>query len=257
MKKILSGFIAAIVVTGSVFAADANVRAGITENAGKIMDEVETQSQFGDEDYSVTVSLIVEKPDEATQQMKYKMFQRSSQDQFSMIQLFPEADKGTGYLQDGDNLWIYDPIGRKFSHSSLKEQLGDSDTSTGDLNNNDSWRDDYQITGFENGKLGKYSVYIVTLEAITTAPEYAKKIEYVRTDYPVTLKVEDYSANGRLLRTQLLPKYTKVNGYFIPTQIIQRDEVNKGEQTQILISEVSFTNIPDKVFTKAYLENIN
>ncbi|OJF76433.1 MAG: hypothetical protein BKP49_06965 [Treponema sp. CETP13] len=257
MKKILSSFIVAVVLGSSFFAMDANVIDGVDEKAGKIMDQVEIQSQFGDEDYSATVSLIIEKPDEATQQMKYKLFQRSSQDQFSMIQLFPEADKGTGYLQDGDNLWVYDPIGRKFSHSSLKEQLGDSDTSTGDLNNNDTWRDDFQITGFEKGMLGKYSVYIITLEAITTEPEYAKQVEYVRTDYPVTLKVEDYSANGRLMRTQLLPKYTKVNGYYIPTQIIQRDEVNKGEQTQILISEVSFTNIPDKVFTKAYLENIN
>lgn len=174
-----------------------------------------------------------------------------------MIQLQPEADKGAGFLQEGDNFWYYDPIGRKFSHTSLKENIGNSDTKASDLNKTNTWRNHYKITTFDEGKVGSYAVYIITLQATTNEPSYAKTVFYIRQDLPLILKQEDYSANNRLMRTMLVPKYTKANNQFVATQIILRDEVNKGEQTQQIISEISFAPIPDKVFTKAYLEQIN
>ncbi|HUH44959.1 MAG TPA: outer membrane lipoprotein-sorting protein, partial [Treponemataceae bacterium] len=71
------------------------------------------------------------------------------------------------------------------------------------------------------------------------------------------LKEENYSANDRLMRTILYPKYTRVLDRYLPIQIIMRDEVNKGEQTQQILSEISTSAIPNKVFTKAYLEGLN
>ena len=75
------------------------------------------------------------------------------------------------------------------------------------------------------------------------------------------MKQEDYSGSDRLMRTTLVPKWSKVEvrgkvGY-VATQLIVRDELNKGEQTQQVISDLTFDTLPDKIFTKAYLEGLN
>ena len=59
------------------------------------------------------------------------------------------------------------------------------------------------------------------------------------------------------MSTSLFPKYTKVPSGYVPTQIITRDELNVGENTQMIISDLSFDSLPDRIFTKAYLEGLN
>ena len=56
------------------------------------------------------------------------------------------------------------------------------------------------------------------------------------------------------MRTMLLPKYAKVPTGYVPTQIIVRDELNPGENTTQIISDLTFDALPDRIFTKAYLE---
>jgi len=209
-------------------------------------------------DYSATISLVIEKPGKPKENLQYKILERTEKKLMTIVQLFPDADKGTGYLRDGDNIWAYDPISRKFTHTSIKEALGDSDVKIDDVNRSDDhWRENYKVTEFSEGTLGKYEINIITLEATTNAPSYAKTKFYIRKDIPLILKQEDFSGSGRLMRTILIPKYTKVPAGYVSTQALIRDELNKGEQTQQVISDLSFAPIPDKVFTKAYLEQLN
>ena len=223
----------------------------------KALDAVYEEYNFGDADYSCTVTLIVEKPSEPKSQMQFKLFERPSKKQFSMIQILPEADKGNGYLREDDNLWYYDAVGRKFQHTSIKENIGDSDTKVSDLESEYDWRDDYQVLSSKIGKLGSYDCIIVEVKGISGNATYAKEILYIRKDIPILLKEEDYSSSDRLMRTILMPKYTKVQGKYVATQVIVRDELNPGEQTQQIVSDISLNTLPDKIFTKAYLESIN
>ncbi len=234
-----------------------SLTAQTTPDPYEILDALEKAYDYSGQDYSATVTLIVEKPNSPAEQMQFKLFQRDAQKQFTIIQLLPEADKGSGYLRDGDNMWLYDPIGRKFSHQSLKENIGDSDAKTTDIAKEYSYRDDYDATSIESGKVGSYEVWIITLKAKTERPAYAKDVYYVRKDVSVLLKQENYNPNDKLMRTVLMPKYAKMGNKLVPTQTIIRDELNKGEQTQQIVSEISTSPIPDKVFTKAYLEGLN
>lgn len=253
MKKLIS-ILAAFVLSVALFA---QVSTSESDKAFGILEAMENQMAYKG-DYSATVSLIVEKPGKAKENMQFKMFERIGKDIFTMVQLFPEADKGNGYLRDGDNIWAYDPIGRKFSHSSLKEALGDSDLKIDDMSNEEArWRKNYKVTDFKEEMLGKYEVYVISLEAITNKPSYEKSTYYVRKDIPLMLKCTDFSASGRLMRTILVPKYTKTDKGYVGYHTIMRDELNPGEQTQQIISELSFDPLPDRIFTKAYLEGLN
>ena len=228
-----------------------------SEKAFKVMEAAYDMLAYKG-DYSATVTLVIDKPNKPQENIQFKIFERINKDQMTMVQLFPEADKGTGYLRDGDNFWTYDPISRKFTHSSLKDELGDSDVKVDDVTNDkNKWRTNFEVTEFREDKLGKYDVYVVSVHAITSAPSYENSTYYVRKDVNVLLKEEDFSGTNRLMRTILMPKYTKVPQGYVATQTIVRDELNKGEQTQQIVSELTFDALPDKIFTKAYLEGLN
>ena len=204
------------------------------------------------------MSLVIDKPGKPRENLQYKVFQRTDDNLMTLVQLFPEADKGVGYLRDNENIWSYDPISRKFSHTSIKEALGDSDVKLDDVDQaKTKWRENYEVTAYEEGTLGKFAVDIITLTAKTTDPAYAKSKYYIRKDIPLLLKEEDFSGSDRLMRTILLPKYAKVPAGYVATQAIMRDELNKGEQTQQVISDLTFDKLPDRIFTKAYLEGLN
>lgn len=254
MKRIVTSFLVALLCISSLVA---QISADKKEFAYSYLEQ-------GDEiladngDYSATMTLIVEQPDKPKETLQYKVFLKTKEEKMSMVQLFPEADKGVGYLKDGDNMWLYDPIGRKFSHTSIKEALGDSDVKLDDITKSeDRWRTNYDVINLEEGKLGKYPVYIITLQAITTDPSYSYVKIFMRKDIPLVLKQEDYSGSKRLMRTILVPKYGKVPSGYVAVQTILRDELNPGEQTQQLLSDITYDPLPAKIFTKAYLEGLN
>ena len=254
MKKIILTFLLCAAVFASVFA---QVSEDVADKAFKIMENTEDILAYHG-DYSATMSLVIDKPGKPRENLQYKVFQRTDDNLMTLVQLFPEADKGVGYLRDNENIWSYDPISRKFSHTSIKEALGDSDVKLDDVDQaKTKWRENYEVTAYEEGTLGKFAVDIITLTAKTTDPAYAKSKYYIRKDIPLLLKEEDFSGSDRLMRTILLPKYAKVPAGYVATQAIMRDELNKGEQTQQVISDLTFDKLPDRIFTKAYLEGLN
>ncbi|MCR5437425.1 MAG: outer membrane lipoprotein-sorting protein [Treponema sp.] len=254
MKKTIFFAVILVFINSIIFAQASEADA---DKAFKIMESTDEVLAYKG-DYSATISLVIEKPGKQKENVQYKIFERTTKDLMTIVQLFPEADKGTGFLRDGDNIWAYDPIGRKFTHTSIKDALADSDVKIDDVNQSSArWRENYNVEEFKSGTLGKYEVYIISLKAKTNVPSYEKTIFYVRKDLSLVLKEEDFSANGRLMRTILYPKYSKVKPGYVPTQVIVRDELNKGEQTQEVISDLTFDKLPDNIFTKGYLENLN
>lgn len=254
MKKTVFLILLSFIFTTISFA---QVSSDVADKAYKILESTEDILAYHG-DYSATMSLVIDKPGKPRENLQYKIFQRTDDKLMTLVQLFPEADKGVGYLRDGENIWSYDPISRKFSHTSIKEALGDSDVKLDDVDQaKTKWRDNYEIEAYEEGSLGKFQVDIITVKAKTTEPSYAKSKYYIRKDIPLLLKEEDFSGSDRLMRTILLPKYTKVPAGYVATQAILRDELNKGEQTQQVISDLTFDKLPDRIFTKAYLEGLN
>ena len=187
MKKTIAFILGAALFAGALFA---QVSADVADKAYKIMESTEDVLAYHG-DYSATVSLVVEKPGKPKENLQYKIFERTDSKLMTIVQLFPEADKGVGYLRDDDNVWSYDPISRKFSHSSIKEALGDSDIKLDDVEQaKTKWRNNYEVEAYEEGTLGKYPVDIITLKAKTTEPSYAKTKFYIRKDIALVLKQE-------------------------------------------------------------------
>jgi hypothetical protein len=252
MRKTLS----TLAALGCLLAA-ALPAAAETPDFEAMIREIDEISTFKNQDFSAVFTIVTDKPEKKQKVSQIRMFRRDSKDQSLILIQLPEADKGQGYLMEGDNLQFYDPTSRKFNHTSMKEALADSEAQNDDFKKDDTL-EDYTISGTAAGTLGKFPVWIIDLKAKTNDVSYDQIRLSVRQDKPLVLKQEYLSVSGRLMRTILYPKYADVGkGKFFPSQMLVIDEINKGEKSQITMSEISVEPLPDKVFTKAFLEQTN
>lgn len=219
----------------------------------KLLAAVDANGDFGKQDYSAIFTIVTQKPQEKDSVMQIKLFRRDERDQVVWIMLKPDAQKGQGFLKVEDNIWMYDPESGKFSHSTMKEQIQSSKAKSSDLKRA-SYAEDYDVAGWEEGTLGKYPVYVLSLKAKNNEVSYPTLKLSVRKDKPLVLKEEDYSLSNRLMRTVLYPpKYIEVAGRTVYSQILIQDELNKGEKSALSISDVSVAKLPDATFSKAFL----
>lgn len=240
----------------AIMPASAFAQALSIPEANKILAELDDLGNFPGKDYSALFTIVSEKPGEKQSVTQVRIFRRDAKKQFTILIMLPEVNKGQGYLREDDNVWFYDPTSRKFSHSSVKENLQNSEAKNSDFTAG-SMAEDYDVQKVTEGAVGKYPVWILDLKAKTNEVSYDRLLLYVRKDKTMTLKEEAYSVNGRLMRTTLFPKYITLEGKLLPSQILIVDEINKGEKSQITMAEQSVEKLPDKVFTKAFLEQVN
>ncbi|MCA9556911.1 MAG: outer membrane lipoprotein-sorting protein, partial [Myxococcales bacterium] len=75
------------------------------------------------------------------------------------------------------------------------------------------------------------------------------------------LKAQEYALSGRLMRTAYYPKWSKMFSsskgadIYFPKEIRIFDEVEKGNQTTIVIQDVDLSSLQANMFTKAWLES--
>jgi len=249
-------FIFGLMIAGCLFAAAFPITAETTDfNA--LIAKIDETTSFKGQDFSAVFTIVTDKPGKKQEVSQMRMFRRDAKDQSLILLQLPEANKGQGYLMDGDNLQFYDPVSRKFNHTSMKESLAGSEADNNDFKKNNTLAD-YNIVDTSEGTLGKFPVWIINLKAKTNDVSYDQLRLYVRKDLPLVLKQESLSINGRLMKTIFYPKYAEVkSGKYFPSQMLIVDEINKGEKSQINMSEISIDTLPDKVFTKAFLEQTN
>jgi outer membrane lipoprotein-sorting protein len=217
---------------------------------------IDDQRNFEDLDFSSVMTMIAEDPEKGVEKSVIQNFRRDSDDKFLLLFQEPVVQKGQGYLMIDDNLWFYDPESRKFSHTSVKDSFGGSDARNSDFGEA-TLAEDYKVISVEEGKLGKYEVYIYEMEASHSEVTYPTQKMWVTKNSLLVLKTEDYSATGRLMRTSLFPSYAKVGDKFLATKMIFTDELIEGKKTQITMTDLSTSPLPDSIFTKAYVERVN
>ena len=217
---------------------------------------IDQSRSFDTTDFSAVFTVVSEKPDEETSVFKAQMFRRDAQDKFVMVFLEPDVQRGQGYLQVDDNLWFYDPDSRKFSHSSVRESLQDSEARNSDLNQS-SLAEDYTVEAASAGRLGRYDVHVLELSARHNEVSFPHLKLWIRRDNDLVLKAQNFSLSGRLVRSDYFPKYVRVESRFLPLQMLFVDELKEGERTQVTMANTSLARVPDSVFTKSYLERVN
>ncbi len=227
-----------------------------TPDFDAMLAEIDQLGQFGDRDFSGVYTIVSQVPGQEDSVTQARLFRRDRTDEFVLIILQPQIQRGQGYLQSGDTVYFYDPESRRFERTTLRDSIQGTDAQNRDLVRG-NLSENYRVVSWEQGRLGNFDTYILDLEATGTGVDYDRIRLWVRTDRPIVLREENYSATGRLLRTLLFPRYAQVGGQAVPTQILIVDGINEGERTQITLRDPSVASIPDGVFTRDYLERVS
>jgi hypothetical protein len=189
-------------------------------------------------------------------------YYRRSQDQKFMI-LFtkPKSSAGQGYLRIDKNLWFYDPSVGKWERRTERERIGGTNSRRSDFDES-RLAEEYDPTDEGEEKLGAYTAQKLLLKGKSGLDLAFPKIRiWIDKDTKNVLKRQEYALSDRLLRTSYYPKWKKVYSQskkaevYYPEEIRFYDEVEKANQTLVLIRAVDLHALPANLFTKAWLES--
>jgi outer membrane lipoprotein-sorting protein len=189
--------------------------------------------------------------------MVVKSYSEGDKNSFSEY-LAPPRDAGTKMLKLEDKLWIYEPSSDRtiqLSGNMLRQSVMGSDLSYEDFMEETKLQDMYNATVTGEDTLSGKICWIVDLKAVNEDVAYSRRILWVDKESFLPMKEERYAKSGKLLKTAVINEVMKVEGRFYPKSMTFKDELKKGEGTELVIDEISFdAKIPEFYFTKGALK---
>ena len=205
-------------------------------------------------DITDTFNLIQKKPGEADRVLQIKVYRRDAANMFTLILQYPPSEKGKGYFRDGDNLYLYLPSTREFVYRNRKDDVGSTDVRT-DTFGRLQLEKQYVISYDGEAQVANWTCDVIGLKARKLDVSFPIQKWFVRRDDGMPVKVENYSASGTQLRTVYYIQFQAVApGKEIFTKLLSIDNLQPGQKTYITNEGVSTSQIPDYVFSKAFLE---
>lgn len=223
------------------------------------------EAQDMNADITAKTNITQQRVDQGIKIMESIYYRRDSDDAFLIVMTEPDSDKGDGYLRVGDNMWMYLRDTRTFQHMNRDEKIGGSNVSAGDMETrkySELYGPSHDTAGneiIEETTIGEAGIPVYRFEvtAIESDVKYPKQVIWVTKDDFLILKIESYSLSGTLMETSYYKNYTNIEGNFVPLWMMFIDQFEEGNKTLLELSGISLKEIPDTVFTKAYLENLS
>lgn len=213
----------------------------------------------GNVDQSFTILEIIKQKGKPDKIFQKKIFARYSEAMLTEVTIEPEDQKGKGSFYSGVNQWEYDPVTRTFIHIVLKPEETFFETPLPlDNKKRETWYEIYcNLISVTEESLGKLKVYKAEFDAKTSDIKAQKIIIYIDKKSRYIVKQEFYNKAGKHYRSDYYKDYIKgPNSSIICKNIIRVDHIKKVKLIHSLI-DVDFSPIPDRVFSKTYLEEIN
>lgn len=233
------------------------------QNYQDLLVRADSLVNYGDSDFSAEYIIVQDKPGQSRSTTIAAVFRRDSEETYVIVVKEPSINKGQGYLKKGNTLWFFDPESERFNSTSSQDRFQNSNARNSDFTQS-TLSKDYDVVTGEEVALGRFDCWLLTLEANNDEVTYPKMKIWISKDGLVR-KTEDYSLSGQLLRTTAIPDYYSVGDFFVPKRILFVDALRgatingrfRNEKTQITIAKPSFADLPDSVFSKSFLENVN
>ena len=171
---------------------------------------------------------------------------------------YPARDKGTRFLKIEDEMWMYLPSvekATKIAGHMLRQSMMGSDFSYDDIVENEKLIDLYEVELTGTDTIGEEECYVLELTAKVPEITYYSRKLWVDKNRYVTLKAELYAKSGKLMKEITVSEFKDIGQYRFPTSIKMVNKLRRDTYTELLLDDVELdVEIPDRVFTKAYLE---
>ena len=132
---------------------------------------------------------------------------------------------------------------------------------TGQVANGDlaraSFSGDYEPKILRTDTIDGEKMHVLELTAVDRGVTYGKVLYWVRQSNNWPHKAEFYSLSDRLLKVCRYEKFQNLGGRVRPTQLIMEDALRKGDLSTLRYSQMTAKDLPDRVFTKQYMDKLN
>jgi len=254
VAALLAGFAVASAVSGRAAAALTTPQ---MVDILKIVDD----RQKNNGDWRASAYIEQKERDKVDVVYETEYYRRSSDQKFMILFLKPKSSAGQGYLRIDKNLWFYDPSVGKWERRTERERIGGTNSRRSDFDES-RLAEEYDPTDEGEEKLGAYTAQKLLLKGKSGIDLAFPMIRiWIDKETKNVLKRQEYALSGRLLRTSYYPKWKKVRSeskggdVYYPEEIRFYDEVEKANQTLVMIKAVDLKSLPANLFTKAWLES--
>lgn len=189
------------------------------------------------------------------------VYRRDEDDKLMILFMQPKAEAGKGYLRIDKNLFMYDPTVGRWERRTERERIGGTDSRRADFDES-RMAEEFDARFVATEKLGAFDVAHLKLSAKKGVDVAYPVLElWVDTKTGNLLKQQEIALSGRLMRTSYYPKWEKMHSpskgsdVYFPKEIRIFDEVEKGNQTLIVMQKVDLSSLEANMFTKAWLES--
>ncbi len=219
------------------------------------------QRQRSSGDYKALAYMEAKEKDKTDVVYELVVYRRDQDQKLMFLFLEPKSEQGKGYLRIEKNLWFYDPGTGRWERRTERERIGGTDTRRGDLDES-RLAEEYDAAWEADEKLGRYDVHRLLLKVKANVDVAFPMIRlWVDVATNNVLKRQEMALSGRLMRTSLYPRWKKIyseskkGDVWFPEQMYFYDEIEKANQTYILIKSVDLRPLDANLFTKAWLES--
>ena len=167
----------------------------------------------------------------------------------------PAKERGTAYLRNGANTWLYLPSAEKVVRVGAKQNFGG-----GDFSNADIFRlslvDDYVPTLAGEETQDGQPCYKLDLKAKDRSVAYDRVVYWVRSDgtfYPV--RAEYYALSGKKLKWLTASDVARLGKRSRPTALLMESALETGARTSLKFLDIEDeVALDDRMFTASALE---
>lgn len=212
-------------------------------------------------DYKALV--YIEQKEEGESDLVYEalIYRRDRADKLVILFTKPKSERGKGYLRIDNNLFLYDPNVGKWERRTERERIGGTSSRRRDFDES-RFAEEFTPSYVGRESLGNHTVHHLRLEAKDDADVAYPIVEiWVDTETKNVLKMQEFALSGKLVRTTYYPRWEQVKNpetgetVYFPKEIRVFDEIEEDKKTTILFRSVEIGELPDNIFTKAWLES--
>ena len=175
----------------------------------------------------------------------------------SLVQfLRPQSDSGKLMLQNGNEIWFYDPSAKNSIRLSAQQRLM-GQASNGDVMTS-NFALDYHVKlqaeeTIKDATKKPRSTYHLKMTAKTKSVTYASADYWVEKGTNRPVKAKFYSSSKRLMKIVYYTKFQNQLGQMRPTQVLIIDGVDTSKVTRMQMSNYRNITIPEAWFQRNYL----
>ncbi len=206
------------------------------------------------ENAAYTLQMTVARPGKAERVVEMKGWKKG--DALGLVRYTaPAKERGTAYLRNGANTWLYLPSGEKVVRVGAKQNFGGGDFSNADIFRLSLVNDYVPTLAGEEPLLG-VACYKLELKAKDRSIAYDRVVYWVRSDgtfFPV--RAEYYTISGRRLKTLTLTEVARLGDRTRPRTLTMESALEQGSKTVLrFLAIADDVTLDDRMFTPSALE---